>query len=72
MFDAYTFKLAKDENNSSDGPSMLTILQKHMPHFTPACSDKVVYTTVDEAHSGSADEVGALLAILKKGFVYRW
>ena len=68
MFGAYTFKLAKDENNSSDGLSMLIKLRKHniMPHFTPACSDKVVYTTVDEAHSGSADDVGALLAKLKK------
>ena len=43
-----------------------------MPHFTPACSDKVVYTTVDEAHSGSADDVGAFLAQIKKGFVHRW
>ena len=33
-----------------------------MPHFTPESSDKVVYTTVDEAHSGSADDVGAFLA----------
>ena len=45
---------------------MLTKLQKYVPHFTPACTDKVVYTTVDEAHSGSADGVGTFLAKLKK------
>ena len=37
-----------------------------MPHFTPECSDKVVYTTVDEAHSGPADDMGAFLGKLKK------
>ena len=41
-----------------------------MPHFTPEyysdkCSDKVVYTTVDQAHSGSVD-VGAFLGKLIK------
>ena len=28
--------------------------------------DKVVYTTVDDAHSGSLDDVGIFLAKLKK------
>ena len=37
-----------------------------MPHFTPECSDKVVYTTVDEGHSGSGDDMGAFLDKLKK------
>ena len=59
--------MVKDQsNNSSNDPSLLTKLQQHMPHFTPECSDKIVYTTVDEAHSGSVDDVGAFLAKLKK------
>ena len=37
-----------------------------MPHWTPEGSDKVVYTTVDEAHSGSADDVSSYLFTLKK------
>ena len=37
-----------------------------MPHFTLKTSDTIVYTTVDEAHSSSADDVGAFLAKLKK------
>ena len=37
-----------------------------MPHFTPMAPDKVVYTTVDEAHSGSLEDVGKFLAKLKK------
>ena len=66
-FGRCTFKVAKDEtNNSPNGPSLLTKLQQHMPHFTPECLDKIVYTTVDEAHSGPADDVGAFLAKLKK------
>ena len=63
---AHTFKIANEKNDSPDGQSLLTKLQKHMLHFTPECSDKVVYTTVDEAHSGSADDVGAFLGKLKK------
>ena len=58
-FVIYTLKLAKDENSFPDGASLLTKLQKHMPHFTPDCLDKVVYITVDEVHSGSADNVVA-------------
>ena len=37
-----------------------------MPHWTPEGSDKVVYATVDEAHSGSADDVSSYLFTLKK------
>ena len=36
-----------------------------MPHWTLEGSDKVVYATVDEAHSGSAD-VSSYLFTLKK------
>ena len=69
-FSKSTFKVICDENesssNSQTGPSLLTKLQQHMPHWTPTCSDKIVYTTVDEAHSGSADDVGSFLVKVKK------
>ena len=37
-----------------------------MPHWTTKCSDKVVYATVSEAHSGSTDDVGSYLFELKR------
>ena len=37
-----------------------------MPNWTPNVPDRVVYTTVDEAHSGSVQEVGKFLSKLKK------
>ena len=37
-----------------------------MPHWTSERSDKVVYATVCEAHSGSADDVGSYLFKLRK------
>ena len=36
-----------------------------MPHWTSEDGDKVVYTTVDEAHSGSVDDVSSFLLTLK-------
>ena len=35
---------------------IITKLENHMPHWTSETNDKTVYTTVDEAHSGSVDE----------------
>ena len=37
-----------------------------MPHWTPDGSDKVVYTTVTKAHSGSVDDVSSYLFELRK------
>ena len=37
-----------------------------MPHWTTEGSDKVVYATVSEAHSGSADDVSCYLLELRK------
>ena len=37
-----------------------------MSHWTPESSDRVVYATVDEAHSGSIDDVGSYLVKLKR------
>ena len=45
---------------------LLTELEKHMPQWTPDVGDKIVYTTVDEAHSGSIDDVGSFLLKLKE------
>ena len=47
-------------------PPLLDKLQKHMPNWTPKIPDKVVYTTVDEAHSGAAQDVGKFLSKLKQ------
>ena len=37
-----------------------------MQHWTPEGSDKVVYATVTEAHSGSIDDVSSYLYKLMK------
>ena len=37
-----------------------------MSHWTSESSDSVVYATVDEAHLGSAEDVGSFLVKLKK------
>ena len=37
-----------------------------MPHWTPDKSGTVVYATVSEAHSGSADDVSSYLFKLRK------
>ena len=36
-----------------------------MSHWTPDSSDSVVYATVDEAHSGSIEDVGTYFVKLK-------
>ena len=41
-----------------------------MPHWTSEDGDKVVYTTVDEAHSGSVDDVSSFLLTLKKDCMF--
>ena len=37
-----------------------------MSNWTPEVAEKVVYTTVDEAHSGSVQDVGKILSKLKE------
>ena len=59
-----TYKACKISDDA-DKP-LLTKLENLMPHWTPNTSDKVVYTTVSEAHSGSADDVGSYLYQLRK------
>ena len=44
----------------SQDPPLLDKLQKHMPNWTPKVPDMVVYTTVDEAHSSSIQDVGEI------------
>ena len=49
----------KDDSNFEkvqDLP-LLGKLQKHMSSWTPEAADKVVYTTVDEAHPGSVHDM---------------
>ena len=58
----------KDDSNFEkvqDLP-LLDKLQEHMSNWTPEAADKVVYTTVDEAHSGSVHDVGKFLSKLKE------
>ena len=45
---------------------LLSKLEKLMPHWIPEDSDKVVYATVNEAHSGSGDDVTSYLSELRK------
>ena len=56
---------ANETHEETDKP-LLTKLEKLMPHWTSDSSDKVVYATVEEAHSGSADDVGSYLFQLRK------
>ena len=46
--------------------SLLFALRSHMTHWTPTKHDVVVYTTVEEAYSGSCDDVSKFLFKLKK------
>ena len=58
----------KDDSNFEkvqDLP-LLDKLQEHMSNWMPEAADKVVYTTVDEAHSGSVHDVGKSLSKLKE------
>ena len=48
--------------NSSYKP-LIEKLRMSMPHNTPTPSDKVVFTLVDEAYSGSAEDVGKLVEL---------
>ena len=62
-----SFTVMKDrESGSVSTTSLVNELQQHLPHWMSACSDKIVYTTVEEAHSGSTDDVGSYLAKLKR------
>ena len=58
--------LCDEKGDPPTGDSLLTKLQKHMPHWTPKQADKAVYTAVDKAHSGLIDDVSAYLFKLKK------
>ncbi len=49
----------------SNTKPLLEHLQTTMPHWTPKSPDKIVYTTVDEAHSSSMVDVGRFLKKLK-------
>ena len=60
----YTYT-ASDTNEETDTP-LLSRLEKLMPHWTTEGSDKVVYATVSEAHSGSADDVSSYLLEFRK------
>ena len=52
--------------DNSKEPPLLDKLQNFMPYWTPTVPDRVVYTTVDEAHSGSVQDVGKFLSKLKR------
>ena len=52
--------------NSPNAKPLLMHLHKTMSHWTPSHSDSVVYATVDEAHSGTFEQVGDYLSKLKK------
>ena len=66
-----TFSVTLDDVKNGcmiDSPTYVPLLYKlhdHMDHNTPNPSDKVVYTTVDEAHSSSIDDIGKFLTKLK-------
>lgn len=50
----------------SNFDSVLIALRSHMTHWTPIKRDVVVYTTVEEAYSGSCDDVSKFLVKLRK------
>ena len=58
---------ATETSEETDKP-LLSKLEKFMSHWTPEGSDKVVYATVNEAHSGSANDVSSYLF---ERFTYR-
>lgn len=43
----------------SHDKTLMETLQSYMPHWTPACKDKIVYTTVTEALSSSIADIEA-------------
>ena len=53
-----------NQQHNTDMPIIIT-LRKFMPSWTPDKADTVVYTTIDEAYSGSIDDVGSYLVKLK-------
>ena len=61
-----TYKINDSERHEETEQPLLTKLEKHMQHWTPEGSDKVVYATVTEAHSGSIDNVSSYLYKLMK------
>ena len=70
-FGAYTFRVDKDENNSSDCPSLLTKLHNNNIILILLClilllnvQTRLWYTTVDEACSGLVGSVGKFSAKL--------
>ena len=60
------FTYQANGTQEEDGKPLLTKLEKLMPHWTTEGSDKVVYATVSEARSGSADDVGSYLFELRR------
>ena len=68
-FGKSTFKVVYEDNiNGITEPTqpLLGKVEQHMPHRTSESGDKIIYTTVDEAHSGSVGDVGSFLLKLKK------
>ena len=62
-----SFNVTKNrESGAISTCSLVNELQQHLAHWTSAHSDKIVYTTVDEAHSSSTDDVGSYLGKLKQ------
>ena len=54
-------------NSINKCESVLIGLQRYMDNWTPVKSDIVVYTTVEEAYSGSVDDVEKFLVKLRLG-----
>ena len=52
-----TYKINDSERHEETEQPLLTKLEKHMQHWTPEGSDKVVHATVTKAYSGSTDDV---------------
>ena len=63
-FCSSTYSATEWATEETDKP-LLSRVDKLMPHWTPEGSDKVVYATVNEAHSGSADDVSSYLFELR-------
>ena len=47
---------------NSNAKPLLMHLHKNVPHWTPSHSDSVVNATVDEAHSGTFEQIGDYLS----------
>ena len=63
-----TFKIVFEDvkEDSLEPTQLITKLEKHLSHWTSETHDNIVYTTVDEAHSGSVDDVSTFLLKLKR------